>query len=102
VLDYRDETVARLGLRLVVANVQDYIDDGRLRERRTAGTLQTVPLLDAAEADKFDAVFGGGRRDERRPGPRSASSACATRSAPGTRAAQRPSSGTSTTTPRAR
>ena len=66
VLDYRDETVARLGLRLVVANVQDYIDDGRLRERPdgTRNPLQTVPLLDAIEADKFDAVFGGGRRDE--------------------------------------
>ncbi|NUR16139.1 MAG: phosphoadenosine phosphosulfate reductase family protein, partial [Dermatophilaceae bacterium] len=33
VLAYRDETVDRLGLRLVVASVQDYIDDGRLRER---------------------------------------------------------------------
>ncbi len=66
VLDYRDETVARLGLRLVVAHVQDYIDDGRLRERPdgTRNPLQTVPLLDAIEADKFDAVFGGGRRDE--------------------------------------
>ena len=54
------------GVRLVVANVQDYIDDGRLRERPdgTRNPLQTVPLLDAIEADKFDAVFGGGRRDE--------------------------------------
>src|SRR6478672_11639500 len=57
VLDYRDETVGRLGLRLVVANVQDYIDDGRLRERPdgTRNPLQTVPLLDAIEADAFDA-----------------------------------------------
>jgi sulfate adenylyltransferase subunit 2 len=66
VLDYRDETVARLGLRLVVAHVQDYLDDGRLRERPdgTRNPLQTVPLLDAIEANRFDAVFGGGRRDE--------------------------------------
>jgi sulfate adenylyltransferase subunit 2 len=66
VLDYRDETVARLGLRLVVARVQDYLDDGRLRERPdgTRNPLQTVPLLDAIEANRFDAVFGGGRRDE--------------------------------------
>jgi sulfate adenylyltransferase subunit 2 len=66
VLDYRDETVERLGVRLVVAHVQDYIDDGRLRERPdgTRNPLQTVPLLDAIEAGKFDAVFGGGRRDE--------------------------------------
>ena len=65
-LDYRDATVERLGVRLVVAHVQDYIDDGRLRERPdgTRNPLQTVPLLDAIEAGKFDAVFGGGRRDE--------------------------------------
>jgi sulfate adenylyltransferase subunit 2 len=66
VLDYRDATVERLGARLVVARVQDYIDDGRLRERPdgTRNPLQTVPLLDAIEAHRFDAVFGGGRRDE--------------------------------------
>jgi sulfate adenylyltransferase subunit 2 len=66
VLDYRDATVARLGARLVVAQVQDYLDDGRLRERPdgTRNPLQTVPLLDAIEEHRFDAVFGGGRRDE--------------------------------------
>jgi sulfate adenylyltransferase subunit 2 len=66
VLAYRDATVERLGLRLEVASVQDYIDDGRLRERAdgTRNPLQTQPLLDAIEAHKFDAVFGGGRRDE--------------------------------------
>ncbi|MDF2091933.1 sulfate adenylyltransferase subunit CysD [Knoellia sp. 3-2P3] len=66
VLDYRDATVERIGARLVVARVQDYIDDGRLRERPdgTRNPLQTVPLLDAIETSRFDAVFGGGRRDE--------------------------------------
>jgi sulfate adenylyltransferase subunit 2 len=66
VLQFRDETVARLGVRLDVAKVQDYLDDGRLRERAdgTRNPLQTVPLLDAIEAGRFDAVFGGGRRDE--------------------------------------
>lgn len=66
VLDYRDATVERLGLRLEVASVQDYIDDGRLRERAdgTRNPLQTQPLLDAITGHKFDAVFGGGRRDE--------------------------------------
>ena len=66
VLAYRDATVERLGLRLEVASVQDYIDDGRLRERAdgTRNPLQTQPLLDAIEGHKFDAVFGGGRRDE--------------------------------------
>ncbi|MGO1316774.1 MAG: sulfate adenylyltransferase subunit CysD [Cellulomonadaceae bacterium] len=66
VLAYRDDTVARLRLRLEVARVQDYLDDGRLRERTdgTRNPLQTQPLLDAIAAHRFDAVFGGGRRDE--------------------------------------
>lgn len=65
-LTYRDATVDRLGLRLVVAQVQDYLDDGRLRERAdgTRNQLQTQPLLDAITAGRHDAVFGGGRRDE--------------------------------------
>ena len=66
VITYRDETVDRLGVRLVVAHVQDWIDDGRLRERPdgTRNPLQTVPLLETIVSNKFDAVFGGGRRDE--------------------------------------
>jgi sulfate adenylyltransferase subunit 2 len=66
VLDYRDRVAAEYGLRLSVARVQDYIDDGRLRERPdgTRNPLQTVPLLDAINDNRFDAVFGGGRRDE--------------------------------------
>jgi len=66
VLEYRDRTVAEHGLRLRVAHVQDYIDDGRLRERPdgTRNPLQTVPLTDAIRELRFDAVFGGGRRDE--------------------------------------
>ncbi|MBB4890017.1 sulfate adenylyltransferase subunit 2 [Streptomyces netropsis] len=66
VLAYRDRTVAEHGLRLHVASVQDFIDDGRLRERPdgTRNPLQTVPLLDAIGTHRFDAVFGGGRRDE--------------------------------------
>src|SRR5690606_5498283 len=66
VLDFRDRTGARLGLRLVVASVQDYIDDGRLAERAdgTRNPLQTVPLLDGIVDNRFDDVFGGARRDE--------------------------------------
>lgn len=66
VIAFRDETVARLGLRLEVASVQSYIDDGRLAERPdgTRNTLQTQPLRDAITAGKHDAVFGGARRDE--------------------------------------
>lgn len=66
VIDFRDRTVERLGLRLVVKSVQDYIDDGRLTERRdgTRNPLQTMPLLDGITENRFDAVYGGGRRDE--------------------------------------
>lgn len=66
VIAYRDATVARYGLRLVVASVQEAIDDGRVVERpgQSRNPLQTVPLLDAITAHRFDAVFGGGRRDE--------------------------------------
>ena len=66
VLDYRDAVVRQLGLRLEVASVEEYLADGRLRERAdgTRNPLQTVPLLDAINGHRFDAVFGGGRRDE--------------------------------------
>ena len=68
VLTFRDEAAAFYGASLHVVSVQDYIDDGRLRERPdgTRNPLQTVPLLDAIQAGKYDAVFGGGRRDEER------------------------------------
>jgi sulfate adenylyltransferase subunit 2 len=68
VLEYRDEAVEFYGAKLSVASVQDYIDDGRLRERPdgTRNPLQTVPLLDAIQGGEYDAVFGGGRRDEER------------------------------------
>jgi sulfate adenylyltransferase subunit 2 len=60
--------VAAGGLRLTVAKVQDWIDDGRLTERAdgTRNPLQTVPLVDTIAAEKYDAVIGGARRDEER------------------------------------
>ncbi|MDI9627017.1 MAG: sulfate adenylyltransferase subunit CysD [Acidobacteriota bacterium] len=66
VIAYRDRIVAKHHLRLIVASVQDYIDQGRLLERAdgTRNPLQTQPLLDAIVEHRFDAVFGGGRRDE--------------------------------------
>ncbi len=66
VLEFRDAAVARLGLRLVVEKVQDWIDDGRLAERPdgTRNPLQTRPLLEGIATHRFDAVYGGGRRDE--------------------------------------
>jgi sulfate adenylyltransferase subunit 2 len=66
VIDYRDAVVAEHRLRLVVASVQDAIDSGAVRERPdgSRNALQTLPLLDGITANGFDAVFGGGRRDE--------------------------------------
>jgi len=66
VIAYRDDAVRSYGVRLHVASVQELIDSGRLRERPdgTRNPLQTVPLLEAIESHRFDAVFGGGRRDE--------------------------------------
>lgn len=68
VLSFRDEIIDRHGLRLVVAKVEDYLTDGRLTERPDGirNPLQTMPLLDSITENRFDAVLGGGRRDEER------------------------------------
>jgi sulfate adenylyltransferase subunit 2 len=68
VLEFRDRRIAELGAQLVVASVQASIDAGRVVEetgpRASRNRLQTVTLLDAITEHGFDAVFGGGRRDE--------------------------------------
>ena len=68
VIEYRDRRVAELGVRLVVGSVQEAIDAGRVVEERgpraTRNRLQTTVLLDTIAAHKYDAVFGGARRDE--------------------------------------
>jgi len=67
VLAYRDRYVERLGARLLVAKVQDSIDQGRVADPGPLGLrnrLQTVTLLDAINEYQFDAAFGGARRDE--------------------------------------
>jgi sulfate adenylyltransferase subunit 2 len=66
VLAFRDSTVAKMGLRLVVASVEESIAKNRVRERPDGirNPLQTVTLLDAIQDNGFDAVFGGARRDE--------------------------------------
>jgi sulfate adenylyltransferase subunit 2 len=68
VLEFRDRCVARLGERLLVASVQESIDQGRVREEpgpdASRNRLQTITLLDAVERHRFDAAFGGARRDE--------------------------------------
>ncbi|MFC8531261.1 sulfate adenylyltransferase subunit CysD [Nocardia sp. NPDC057227] len=68
VIAYRDETVARLGLRLLVGSVQDDIDAGTVTEetgpRASRNRLQTHTLLRSIREGGFDAAFGGARRDE--------------------------------------
>jgi sulfate adenylyltransferase subunit 2 len=68
VIDYRDRRVAELGAELIVGSVQASIDAGRVTEdpgpKAIRNRLQSVTLLDSIEEYGFDAVFGGGRRDE--------------------------------------
>ena len=67
VIEFRDRTVEEMDLRLVVASVQDQIDSGRIQvghELESRNRHQTVALLEAIQKNGFDAVFGGGRRDE--------------------------------------
>src|SRR6476469_9315398 len=65
VLQARDELVAQSGVRLVVAKVQDDIDAGRVVETiPSRNPMQTFTLLRAIRENKFDAAFGGARRDE--------------------------------------
>jgi sulfate adenylyltransferase subunit 2 len=67
-LDYRDNLVKKHGLRLLVASVQEAIDKGSVREEKgysaSRNALQTIPLLEAIEKNKFDCAMGGARRDE--------------------------------------
>jgi len=73
VLEFRDSLIERIGERLIVASVQESIDQGRVVEefvpphpRASRNRLQTVTLLDAIAENGFDAAFGGARRDEER------------------------------------
>lgn len=67
-IDFRDRLVEKVGERLIVRYVQDSINKGRVQEEKgrnpSRNKLQTVTLLDAIEEFKFDAAFGGARRDE--------------------------------------
>jgi len=65
---YRDDFIQTIGGRLVVGSVQKSIDEGRAVEETGANAsrnkLQTITLLDTVEEHQFDAMLGGGRRDE--------------------------------------
>ena len=67
-IEFRDRRAAELEVELIVASVQDSIDAGRVVEetgpRASRNRLQTVTLLDAIAEHRFDALFGGARRDE--------------------------------------
>jgi len=67
-IEFRDRLVEELGLELIVRNVQDSIDQGKVKEETgrysSRNILQTTTLLDAIEEFKFDACIGGARRDE--------------------------------------
>jgi sulfate adenylyltransferase subunit 2 len=68
VIKFRDARAAELGVRMIVASVQDSIDAGRVTEETgrwaSRNRLQIATLLDAIEEHRFDALFGGARRDE--------------------------------------
>jgi sulfate adenylyltransferase subunit 2 len=68
VIEFRDRVVAETGVRLLVSSVQDDIDAGRVVEPTGPGAsrnrLQTTALLRGITENRFDAVFGGARRDE--------------------------------------
>ncbi|MFV2012919.1 MULTISPECIES: sulfate adenylyltransferase subunit CysD [unclassified Micromonospora] len=66
VLDYRDRRVDELGLQLVVASVPEALESGLVRESPDGmrNRIQTPVLLAAVEKYRFDALFGGARRDE--------------------------------------
>ncbi|GAA2057316.1 sulfate adenylyltransferase subunit CysD [Williamsia deligens] len=70
VVEFRDRRVRGAGHELIVASVQESIDSGRVTEvggpSASRNRQQTRTLLDALEAGRFDAAFGGARRDEER------------------------------------
>ena len=67
-MEYRDRFIKDLGAKLVVASVQDAIDQGKVVEEQgptaSRNSLQTVALLEGLEQGQYDAALGGGRRDE--------------------------------------
>lgn len=67
-IEFRDNLVKKVGAKLIVRTVQESVDKGRVTEEKgpnpSRNALQTVTLLDAIEEFKFDACFGGARRDE--------------------------------------
>ncbi len=67
-IEFRDRFIEDMGARLIVASVQDSIDQGRAVEEKgpnpSRNSLQSITLMDAIEEHGFDAALGGARRDE--------------------------------------
>jgi sulfate adenylyltransferase subunit 2 len=67
-IEFRDRYTAELGLRLVVHRNEDAIAGGahpsKIGTQRCCGLLKTQALLDGLRAGRYDAAFGGARRDE--------------------------------------
>lgn len=67
-IEFRDRYMEKLGANLIIASVQDSIDQGKVVEEKgfnaSRNGLQTVTLLEAIETGKFDCAIGGARRDE--------------------------------------
>jgi sulfate adenylyltransferase subunit 2 len=69
-IEFRDRTAAEAGARLIVHTNQEALAAGTepfaVGTRACCGLLKTRALLDALDAGRFDAAFGGARRDEER------------------------------------
>ncbi len=67
-IQFRDDLVSELGIKMIIGSVQNSIDQGRVAEEKggnaTRNALQITTLLDIIEDNKVDCAIGGGRRDE--------------------------------------
>lgn len=67
VIQFRDEQVKKLNAKLVIGHVEDSIAKGTVvlrKETDSRNAAQAVTLLETIEANGFDALMGGARRDE--------------------------------------
>ncbi|MDQ5926462.1 MAG: sulfate adenylyltransferase subunit 2 [Pseudomonadota bacterium] len=67
VIAFREQRVAEIGERLVVAHMEESIKRGTVRlahPLESRNGHQTVTLLEAIEDGRFDCLIGGARRDE--------------------------------------
>ncbi|PND37671.1 sulfate adenylyltransferase subunit CysD [Paucibacter aquatile] len=67
VIEFREQRVAEMGERLIVAHMDESIKKGTVRlahPLESRNGHQTVTLLEAIEEHRFDVLIGGARRDE--------------------------------------